>query len=216
MASTQRLRPSLRCFTVITICYSIPSLPSHHFHAIHLYNKILLHIALAKHRNYFLLLHNDVFMSCRHNTKCSYSFYFLICLRLIAVCQGWKESGWCLLCSKCMHRTGDPTRWSGHFPSSENCTQTSAPTRWEHGKTTTRWWFNAFYLVIVLSDTRVLYLIVFLSLSNNTIKINAIFLYELQTEYKYCYDLVLHYVLHYLNKDLKEKKWESELHDGLW
>lgn len=27
-----------------------------------------------------------------------------------------------------------------------------------------------------------------------------------QTEYKYCYDLVLHYVLHYLNKDLKEKK----------
>ncbi|XP_058177653.1 receptor-type tyrosine-protein phosphatase kappa [Anopheles ziemanni] len=26
------------------------------------------------------------------------------------------------------------------------------------------------------------------------------------TEYKYCYDLVLHYVLHYLNKDLKEKK----------
>lgn len=28
----------------------------------------------------------------------------------------------------------------------------------------------------------------------------------LQTEYKYCYDLVLHYVLHYLNKDQKEKK----------
>lgn len=27
-----------------------------------------------------------------------------------------------------------------------------------------------------------------------------------QMEYKYCYDLVLHYVLHYLNKDLKEKK----------
>ncbi|KAK9700787.1 Protein-tyrosine phosphatase [Popillia japonica] len=26
------------------------------------------------------------------------------------------------------------------------------------------------------------------------------------TEYKYCYDLVLHYVLHYLNKDLKEKR----------
>ncbi|XP_017775215.1 PREDICTED: receptor-type tyrosine-protein phosphatase kappa isoform X2 [Nicrophorus vespilloides] len=25
------------------------------------------------------------------------------------------------------------------------------------------------------------------------------------TEYKYCYDLVLHYVLHYLNKDIKEK-----------
>ena len=23
----------------------------------------------------------------------------------------------------------------------------------------------------------------------------------LQTEYKYCYDLVLHYVLHYLHKD---------------
>lgn len=28
----------------------------------------------------------------------------------------------------------------------------------------------------------------------------------LQTEYKYCYDLVLHYVLHYLNKDMNEKK----------
>lgn len=27
----------------------------------------------------------------------------------------------------------------------------------------------------------------------------------LQTEYKYCYDVVLHYVLHYLNKDVKEK-----------
>ncbi|XP_044020892.1 receptor-type tyrosine-protein phosphatase kappa [Aphidius gifuensis] len=26
------------------------------------------------------------------------------------------------------------------------------------------------------------------------------------TEYKYCYDLVLHYVLHYLNKDMNEKK----------
>ncbi|KAK5648341.1 hypothetical protein RI129_003233 [Pyrocoelia pectoralis] len=30
-------------------------------------------------------------------------------------------------------------------------------------------------------------------------------LVETITEYKYCYDLVLHYVLHYLNKDLKEK-----------
>uniref|UniRef100_A0A1Y1L7H5 Receptor-type tyrosine-protein phosphatase kappa n=2 Tax=Photinus pyralis TaxID=7054 RepID=A0A1Y1L7H5_PHOPY len=30
-------------------------------------------------------------------------------------------------------------------------------------------------------------------------------LVEAITEYKYCYDLVLHYVLHYLNKDLKEK-----------
>lgn len=29
---------------------------------------------------------------------------------------------------------------------------------------------------------------------------------QFQMEYKYCYDLVLHYVLHYLNKDLKEKK----------
>lgn len=37
-----------------------------------------------------------------------------------------------------------------------------------------------------------------------------------QTEYKYCYDLVLHYVLHYLNKDMNEKKWESELRDELW
>lgn len=31
-------------------------------------------------------------------------------------------------------------------------------------------------------------------------------LVENMTEYKYCYDLVLHYVLHYLNKDMKEKK----------
>ncbi|XP_060876919.1 receptor-type tyrosine-protein phosphatase kappa isoform X4 [Metopolophium dirhodum] len=31
-------------------------------------------------------------------------------------------------------------------------------------------------------------------------------LIENMTEYKYCYDLVLHYVLHYLNKDQKEKK----------
>ncbi|XP_054279293.1 receptor-type tyrosine-protein phosphatase kappa-like [Macrosteles quadrilineatus] len=31
-------------------------------------------------------------------------------------------------------------------------------------------------------------------------------LIENMTEYKYCYDLVLHYVLHYLDKDLKEKK----------
>ncbi|XP_037044078.1 receptor-type tyrosine-protein phosphatase kappa isoform X2 [Bradysia coprophila] len=31
-------------------------------------------------------------------------------------------------------------------------------------------------------------------------------LVENMMEYKYCYDLVLHYVLHYLNKDLKEKK----------
>lgn len=31
-------------------------------------------------------------------------------------------------------------------------------------------------------------------------------LIENMTEYKYCYDLVLHYVLHYLNKDMKEKK----------
>ena len=27
-----------------------------------------------------------------------------------------------------------------------------------------------------------------------------------QTEYKYCYDLVLHYVLHYLNKDTEEQQ----------
>lgn len=26
-----------------------------------------------------------------------------------------------------------------------------------------------------------------------------------QTEYKYCYDLVLHYVLHYLNKENEKK-----------
>nr|XP_032519414.1 receptor-type tyrosine-protein phosphatase kappa isoform X1 [Danaus plexippus plexippus] len=31
-------------------------------------------------------------------------------------------------------------------------------------------------------------------------------LVENMTEYKYCYDLVLHYVLHYLNKDMNEKK----------
>lgn len=30
----------------------------------------------------------------------------------------------------------------------------------------------------------------------------------LQTEYKYCYDLVLHYVLYYLNKE-NEKKWRK-------
>lgn len=40
-------------------------------------------------------------------------------------------------------------------------------------------------------------------------------MYLLQTEYKYCYDLVLHYVLHYLDKDLKEKKWECEV-EHLW
>lgn len=32
------------------------------------------------------------------------------------------------------------------------------------------------------------------------------------TEYKYCYDLVLHYVLHYLNKDLKEKEDKRNQH----
>ncbi|KAK6617293.1 hypothetical protein RUM44_005624 [Polyplax serrata] len=31
-------------------------------------------------------------------------------------------------------------------------------------------------------------------------------LIENMTEYKYCYDVVLHYVLHYLDKDMKEKK----------
>jgi hypothetical protein len=36
-----------------------------------------------------------------------------------------------------------------------------------------------------------------------------------QTEYKYCYDLVLHYVLHYLNKE-NEKKWEHEIRDQWW
>jgi len=30
--------------------------------------------------------------------------------------------------------------------------------------------------------------------------------YKLQTEYKYCYDVVLHYVLHYLNKEGEEEK----------
>lgn len=39
-------------------------------------------------------------------------------------------------------------------------------------------------------------------------KIFAIFLllFLFQTEYKYCYDVVLHYVLHYLQKDLEEIK----------
>ena len=32
----------------------------------------------------------------------------------------------------------------------------------------------------------------------------------LQTEYKYCYDVVLHYVLHYLQKDLEEIKIKSK------
>lgn len=26
----------------------------------------------------------------------------------------------------------------------------------------------------------------------------------IQTEYKYCYDVVLHYVLHYLNEEIKD------------
>lgn len=38
----------------------------------------------------------------------------------------------------------------------------------------------------------------------------SVSLFSLQTEYKYCYDLVLHYVLHYLNKDLKELKEKSK------
>nr|CAD7195704.1 unnamed protein product [Timema douglasi] len=36
-------------------------------------------------------------------------------------------------------------------------------------------------------------------------------LVENMTEYKYCYDLVLHYVLHYLNKDMKEKNEQEQL-----
>ena len=32
--------------------------------------------------------------------------------------------------------------------------------------------------------------------------------WKLQTEYKYCYDLVLHYVLHYLHRD-GSKKWKT-------
>ena len=32
-----------------------------------------------------------------------------------------------------------------------------------------------------------------------------------QTEYKYCYDLVLHYVLHYLNKDTEENANSTSL-----
>lgn len=38
------------------------------------------------------------------------------------------------------------------------------------------------------------------------IYIDILMLFFSQTEYKYCYDLVLHYVLHYLNKDMNEKK----------
>lgn len=34
----------------------------------------------------------------------------------------------------------------------------------------------------------------------NYLSINSVSL--LQTEYKYCYDLVLHYVLHYLNQQI--------------
>lgn len=30
--------------------------------------------------------------------------------------------------------------------------------------------------------------------------------FKFQTEYKYCYDVVLHYVLHYLQKDIKEMR----------
>lgn len=39
-----------------------------------------------------------------------------------------------------------------------------------------------------------------------SLKFGLFMLVLLQTEYKYCYDLLLHYVLHYLNKDLTEKK----------
>lgn len=35
------------------------------------------------------------------------------------------------------------------------------------------------------------------------------------TEYKYCYDLVLHYVLHYLQKDLKEKEMKEKQNQQL-
>ena len=37
-----------------------------------------------------------------------------------------------------------------------------------------------------------------------------IILVVFQTEYKYCYDLVLHYVLHYLHKDIEhEEEWRE-------
>ena len=35
--------------------------------------------------------------------------------------------------------------------------------------------------------------------------------FSFQTEYKYCYDLVLHYVLHYLNKDTEENANSTSL-----
>jgi len=34
---------------------------------------------------------------------------------------------------------------------------------------------------------------------------------ENMTEYKYCYDVVLHYVLHYLNKEQQEKESKENL-----
>jgi len=37
------------------------------------------------------------------------------------------------------------------------------------------------------------------------IEYNGLLLFFLQTEYKYCYDLVLHYVLHYLHRDGSKK-----------
>lgn len=29
-------------------------------------------------------------------------------------------------------------------------------------------------------------------------------MFPMQTEYKYCYDVVLHYVLHYLHEEIKD------------
>uniref|UniRef100_A0A1B0GQG5 Tyrosine specific protein phosphatases domain-containing protein n=1 Tax=Phlebotomus papatasi TaxID=29031 RepID=A0A1B0GQG5_PHLPP len=43
-----------------------------------------------------------------------------------------------------------------------------------------------------------------------TVRRNRPQLVENITEYKYGYDLVLHYVLHYLEKDLKDKDKEKE------
>ena len=40
----------------------------------------------------------------------------------------------------------------------------------------------------------------------------SLFSFLFQTEYKYCYDLVLHYVLHYLHKeDEYEEEWENQI-----
>ena len=55
-----------------------------------------------------------------------------------------------------------------------------------------------------LKDKSALYIYIYVISRNKLTGLNkgySSILFFFQTEYKYCYDLVLHYVLHYLNKD---------------